>query len=592
MGAFELSPVEDPLIRLRLFGQVEGWNFVGESILPRGRKAQAILCYLALTPEEAVPRQRLVDLLWSTRWPEQGRASLRQSLIELRTALSSCAEPVLSITRDRIGLERRRVWVDGLSRRAGETTAPTGGPIEPGRLLETLRGLDPRFDAWIDAGRGAFSDQMGVGRPWPAVHAARPEPEPEAAAAPTRGLVLAVAPIIEVGGGGIEDYLAPALTQEMVTALARFRWVQVRFSQSAKACDANYRLEGYISRRGAACRVVVRLIDQMDRDIVVWTDAVDAPYPPPFETITQIVEQVVEQLDPEILAIETRKASRRPPESYDSYDCVLRASQLLYRFDHDAWRQASALLEKAVALDPQHGRAHAFAALCRATGLAQGWSERPDEDLLRLDTETQAAIACDARDSLALALGGHLRAFLHHDFVGAQKLFDRALNANPSCGFAWGYSSLTYGYLGQCDEAMRRLERARALMIHDPYSSFMNSFEAVITWFAHRWPQAIVACRQQLAQRPSFTNMRKLLVGALCFTGDYAQARAEHLRLMEDEPRFSWGQHLQTYPFGRPQDREALLAALGRAGLWPPAEPPAEPRAASRSEPSVAITVD
>lgn len=564
MSRFEPNRVDDPLIRLRLFGVAEGWSVGGDNIMPRGRKAQAILCYLALAAEDSIPRQRLVSLLWSGRWAEQGRASLRQSLLELRAALAPCIDQVLVIERDRISLDRSKVWIDGLSQRAGEPPDPASPPLETERLLETLLGLDPQFDAWIQSLRAGVSERL-PDRLAPSSRPALPPPAPATTAA--RALMLAVAPIIQIGGGVIEDYVPPALTQEIVTALARFRWMQVRFSQSPQVCDATYRLEGYISRRDAECRVVIRLIDQVDRDMIAWTTAVDAPYPLPFEAISEVVERVVEQLDPEILAIETRKASRRPPESYDSFDCVLRASQLLYRFDHEAWRQASALLERAVALDPQHGRAHAFSALCRLTGLAQGWSERPDADLLQLDREAAAAVACDARDSLALALAGHIRAFLHHDFKGARDLFVRALRANPSCGFAWGYSSLTYAYLGECDEAYRRLERARMLMIHDPYCSFMDSFHAVITWFAHDWPGAIESCRRQLAQRRSFTNMRKLLVGALCFQGDHAQARLEHQRLMDDEPQFTWARHLESYPFGRARDRMELKAALTRAGL-------------------------
>lgn len=566
MNRFEPNRVDDPLIRLRLFGVAEGWSVGGDNIMPRGRKAQAILCYLALATENSIPRQRLVNLLWSGRWAEQGRASLRQSLLELRAALAPCLDQVLIIERDRISLDRSKVWIDGLSQRAGEPPEPASPPLETERLLETLLGLDQQFDAWIGSLRAAVSASL-PDRLAPQARQAASPLAPAQAPMTARALMLAVAPIIQIGGGVIEDYVPPALTQEIVTALARFRWMQVRFSQSPQACDAAYRLEGYISRRDAECRVVIRLIDQVDRDVIAWTTSVDAPYPLPFEAVSEVVERVVEQLDPEILAIETRKASRRPPESYDSFDCVLRASQLLYRFDHEAWRQASALLERAVALDPQHGRAHAFSALCRLTGLAQGWSERPDADLLQLDREAAAAVACDARDSLALALAGHIRAFLHHDFNGAREMFIRALRANPSCGFAWGYSSLTHAYLGQCDEANRRLARARMLMIHDPYNSFLDSFQAVITWFAHDWAGAVEACRRQLAQRGSFTNMRKLLIGALCFLGDHAQARLEHHRLMDDEPQFTWARHLESYPFGRARDRVELKAALTRAGL-------------------------
>jgi hypothetical protein len=49
------------LIWLGLFGPIEARGKAGEDVLPRGRKAQAILSYLALTAEEAIPRKDSQD---------------------------------------------------------------------------------------------------------------------------------------------------------------------------------------------------------------------------------------------------------------------------------------------------------------------------------------------------------------------------------------------------------------------------------------------------------------------------------------------------------------------------------------------------
>jgi adenylate cyclase len=582
MTIYEQNRPVDPLLRLRLFGPVEALRVGGDCVLPRGRKAQAILCYLALSPDGAVPRQRLVDLLWSTRGDEQGRASLRQSLLELRAALGDRPEAFLVIERDRIALDRRQVWIDALSRREDAAAEPDAPPhIE--RLLETLEGLDPRFDEWIVAVRAAVAAAHGA----PDEHAnsrrdttARKRLPHEDRAVPSEpaaeGLLLSVAPLIKVGPGVLDDYVAPALTQEIVTALARVRWIQVRFSPSQRDCDAQYRLEGYLSRMEDQCRVVMRLIDQADRGVVAWTGSIQAAYPLQYQTLGDLVEQVVEQLDPEILNIETRKALRRPHVSADSYECVLRAIQLIYRFDEVSCLRAGELLERAMNLDPQHGRAYAFSALRRLTALAQGWSRDPDHDLRQLDREATQAVACDARDSLALALSAHIRAFLHHDFPGALTLFERALHANPSCGLAWGYSALTHAYTGQTDEAARRLMRAQTIMIHDPYSSFLEAFAGVIAYFAGDWVSTIAVCRRQLELRPTFTNKRKLLIGALCFAGRHDEARGEDRILAQQEPKFTWAQHLQTYPFGRAEDRRALEAVLRRVQLL--SDTPSAPR--------------
>lgn len=61
------------------------------------QKAQALLCILARIPGTPVPRRRLADMLWSTSDEPHARASLRQTLRQLRQALG---EPLLRSSGD------------------------------------------------------------------------------------------------------------------------------------------------------------------------------------------------------------------------------------------------------------------------------------------------------------------------------------------------------------------------------------------------------------------------------------------------------------------------------------------------------------
>src|SRR3984957_9211118 len=88
------APAE-PLLRLRLFGQMQAQDASGQSVLPRSRKTRGVLVVLALAAPKPVLRSRLTTLLWSQREKEQARASLRQSVHELQLALGPCAAPLL-----------------------------------------------------------------------------------------------------------------------------------------------------------------------------------------------------------------------------------------------------------------------------------------------------------------------------------------------------------------------------------------------------------------------------------------------------------------------------------------------------------------
>ena len=58
------QPARQPLVRVYLLGALRAISRTGQDILPRGRKARALLGYLCLYPGEAVARNRLAALLW------------------------------------------------------------------------------------------------------------------------------------------------------------------------------------------------------------------------------------------------------------------------------------------------------------------------------------------------------------------------------------------------------------------------------------------------------------------------------------------------------------------------------------------------
>src|SRR5262245_60588173 len=76
---------EDPAaLHIRLLGSFEIATGGGVQVQVEGRKAQAIIAYLAAEPGMRASRDKLVSMLWSGRDDEHARNSLRQSLVSLR----------------------------------------------------------------------------------------------------------------------------------------------------------------------------------------------------------------------------------------------------------------------------------------------------------------------------------------------------------------------------------------------------------------------------------------------------------------------------------------------------------------------------
>ncbi len=140
-------------------------SFAGRDVRVNGRKARAILAYLALSGTGEEARERLAGLLWSESNEEKARATLRQVIHGLRETLIGYGCDALRPMRLAVGLERDILRVDVAELlsavQAGE--APEVLLQEqrlPDALLAGFEDLDPAFHVWLLARRQALHDQL------------------------------------------------------------------------------------------------------------------------------------------------------------------------------------------------------------------------------------------------------------------------------------------------------------------------------------------------------------------------------------------------------------------------------------------------
>jgi len=153
------TAADQVLVRLRLIGQMEAWTIRSESVLPIGRKTRALLAMVALANPRPVLRGRLAEQLWSRRPDEQARASLRQEIHRLLDALSPAGSDVMMVSRDQLCLRPGAVWIDVEEVIRANTDQPASLALLDGDLLEDLDGVDPNFDAWLNAERESLRDR-------------------------------------------------------------------------------------------------------------------------------------------------------------------------------------------------------------------------------------------------------------------------------------------------------------------------------------------------------------------------------------------------------------------------------------------------
>ena len=147
----------EPLLFARLLGPFEIREIDGDEIeLPR--KVRALFAYLMTRRGATVPRQTLLGLLWGDRPEEQARASLRQALSIIRSALGDAADSVFASTNESV-----TVHADGVSTDldALEVLSFDNAPDEDNGFVhqesfEFLEGLmvsEAPFEDWLTAER-------------------------------------------------------------------------------------------------------------------------------------------------------------------------------------------------------------------------------------------------------------------------------------------------------------------------------------------------------------------------------------------------------------------------------------------------------
>ena len=394
------------------------------------------------------------------------------------------------------------------------------------------------------------------------------------------GACVAVLPP-QVIGDGVPAYLAEAIAEILASSLARFRWLTVLSSFAiAPLVDAlgdgqepinelDCLLNGFLMRgSGGRLSLTLRLIDVTNRGEINWSRRIEATDEQPEQhLLEEVAESVVAAIDPAILLIEHRRATRSTTQS--SYNYLMRAIPLLYRLQPDTHRQAGKLLRQAITADPESATAYAWGALWANFQIDQHRTS-PEQCAAEMEEAAQwaeRAVLLDPDDALALTAAGHSQAYLRRQPNQGLVLHRRALAANPSLAWAWGYGAVAHCYLGEAEQAHCYLDRHQRLAPSGAQADFFRGVRALAHCIQGQWAAAAEEASLMVQRFPYFMNTRKVLAAALGNLGRESEARTIIVPVLEIEPDFVIKTYVERYPMQDLATREAICRGLRRAGI-------------------------
>jgi TolB-like protein len=558
------------VLRVRLIGTMDACTGDGLSVLPRTRKARALLAILVLQAPQKVSRATVAGLLWSRRGREQARGSLRQALLDLHGSLLSGGIDRLCATREHLALPAEHLITD----------LPAVGDPAAACLLEDLRGLDPAFDLWIADRIAALSARpsalTGFRPGAPAADGDAPANGTVRAAPGDGRLRLGVMPLRAADGDSV-SWLGRGMAGEITSALSRFGWMVLPSildlsgatgprREDARTLGLDFLLDGTLQIAGPRLRLHLGLHDMRSGELA-WAHSFDRPALDLLDVQGEIAAETVGRLDAALLLREGKRLGRQNPAAMTPDECVLAALPAICSLEPSAFALSGTCLQTAVARAPDHAAAHAWLALWHALRIAQGWVGNVPEaadDAARL---CGRAIMLDPADARVLTIAGHVRAAVERRPEEGIALHQRALALNGKLGWAWMFAGLAHAYVGRHTEAIGMMTQAKRLSPSDPYGLLFDTALALPHLLSGDHARAIALGRQALALNPALSATGLILLAALGHAGSAEEQASARRALLEIDPTMTVALAMRRLPLQAPADRSHFAAGLRRAGL-------------------------
>lgn len=367
-------------------------------------------------------------------------------------------------------------------------------------LIRTVHGKGFRF-----VGEVTQSDQPSSGS---ALSTPSPSVPTEGPGAAQGRPSLAVFPFENVGGDPEQEYFSDGITEDIITALSKYRWffVAARNStffykgqhtsvrQVAGELGVRYVLEGRIRRAGDRVRIGCELIDALSGH-QLWSEKYDRELEDIFQVQDDISMSIVGAVAPEIGMAEEVRANRVPTDNLDAWDYHLRGMWHLWRYTPQDGARARSYFEKAIDLDPDLSSSHSGLSLILCHHVLMGWANDHAALLNGAHDHANRALNIDARDAFAHFVMGRVLT-LNGDFEQAIAELNKAKELNPN--FALTHFGLGFAlvWFGKTAEAIPHLERAIQQSPNDPIRwSFEMMLGAALHW-EERFDEAITALTQ------------------------------------------------------------------------------------------------
>jgi TolB-like protein/DNA-binding winged helix-turn-helix (wHTH) protein/Tfp pilus assembly protein PilF len=365
-----------------------------------------------------------------------------------------------------------------------------------------------------------------------------------AATSPIRS--IAVLPLDNLSGDGSQDYFADAMTDELITDLAKvgalrvtsrttvtlYKHTHKTLPEIARELNVDGIVEGSVVRSGQRVRITAQLI-HASADQHIWAETYERDLGDVLRLQSDVAQAITQQVRAQLTPELKEQFSGIRPVDPGAYDAYLKGRYYIYNQDFTdpvSLNQAKANFEEAIRRDPNFSSAYSGLAETYIYLVFFGKGQITAADGYRsARNAVQKALELDPNNGEAYNALGELNWHADLDWNAAERSFDKAIALAPSFSCAHEDRAIFMALMGRRDEALAELQKSKQI---DP-GPVSVGVESAVYFQLRDWDHLLERSRMQLASDPNSSDVHANLGTAYEGTGNLPEAIAEYQKAVE-----------------------------------------------------------
>lgn len=385
---------------------------------------------------------------------------------------------------------------------------------------------------------------------------------------------IAVLPFTDLSPQKDQEYFCEGLAEELITALAKIRNLEVAakssaFSAGFKNMDVREIgrqlgvaavLEGSVRKGDNRLRITAQLIN-VATGYHFWSEKYERTFEDVFAIQDEITLAIVDRLKIKLLGGEKAALLKWHTDNPEAYNLYLMGRFFWNKRTEEGMKRGIECFAQAIAKDPSYARAYSGISDCYA--LFAYYYTPPRPTLMKAREAAAKALDLDDTRAEAHTSMAFVKHKLERDWAGAEREFRRAIELDPEYIWARHWYALFLAAMGRHQESFVEIKRALDV---DPTSTHLNMAHGMLFYLARFYDRAVEELGKVLEMQPRHFMAIFYLGLAHLESGRYEEALAlveRSVVLTRNTPFFVQGIAFVHASAGRKDLAQGVLAQLG-----------------------------